>query len=53
MCKDQERSLELPEPPVEKNEEYNKYDDPYWGKTVEEIADELCKQLRDIAKCKI
>ena len=51
MCKDQERSLELPEDPVkDPDPEYNKYDDPYWGKTVEEIADELCQELRNIAK---
>ena len=51
MCKDQERSFELPEPPVrDPDPPYDKYSDPNWGKTVEEIADELCQELRNIAK---
>ena len=50
MCKDQERSLEPPEDPVKQEQEYNKYEDENWGRTVEEISKELHDALLDIAK---
>ena len=55
MCKDiwdvPDRPTDPPEDPVrDPDPPYDKELDPHWGKTVEEIADELCQELRNIAK---
>ena len=51
MCKDfvvADRDTDPPDDP-KPEPEYNKYQDERWGKTPEEVAEELCKALRDIA----
>ena len=50
MCKDQERSLELPEDPVKQEPEYNKYESEEWLEFERKTLEELNEALRDIAR---